>query len=285
MVNTASSSQPLAAVTVDWQSLLFDDGELVGFKGQAAHKPTANSAAQFFCINPLLNYSAASNANVAAHRNFLLEMDNGSRAVQTRFLEQLHRVPFATKTSSGNKSLHYIIALTETLTAAEYAEHWAYMKWLFDGRIDGSCSNPSRLSRTPNAMRTENGKRQRLLATGKRITVDEFTSWLYGGPHAGKAWVWENLERPRLEAERLEARANAAANSGSLPDWVRTFDGRRVGEGNRHRILTAMAVACAAQATDIEQAEQAIEAAAADMDKDIGEAMRILGWAYRNVRG
>lgn len=263
-----------------WQSLLFNPDECVGFKREPAHKPTANEESEFFCINPLRNYrDGASNANIAAHRNFLLESDTLSLRAQKALLEDRMRVPFATKTFSGSKSYHYIIALEEPVAADKYAEYWQFLKYLLAGKVDSSCSNPSRLSRTPGVVRTSTGKKQRLLAVGRRISVQEFEQWLYGGPNAGSWYTYNAIEVPRLQVER--ARIAAEVGSGELASWLTTFRPELVSEGKRHSTL--MAMACSLVSTGYAEREGWLVAAAEAMGKSSEEALKLLDWAERTI--
>lgn len=263
-----------------WQAHLFAPNELIGFKREPGHKPTANEGSEFFCINPLLNYrDGASNANIAQHRNFLLESDTLSLRAQKVFLEDKMRVPFATKTFSGSKSYHYIIALEEAVSADKYAEYWSFLKYLLDGKIDPSCSNPSRLSRTPGVVRKSTGKKQRLVAVGKPISVSELEQWLYGGPNAGKWYTYNAIEVPRMQAER--AKIAEEAGSGELAEWLRGFRADLVSEGKRHHVL--MAMACSLVSTGYADREQFIVDKALLMGKNAEEALKVLYWAERKL--
>lgn len=264
-----------------WQSTLFNPGETVGFKAEAnAHKPTANSAAQFFCINPLLSYGGgAGNANISAHRNFLIESDSMGLPAQRRLLELRMQLPFALKTFSAGKSYHYIVALTDDVGPDKYKDYWQYLKYLLNGRIDPSCSNPSRLSRTPGALRSSNGMKQRLMDAGERISPTTWERWLYGGPNAATWHIYNTVEVPRLAEQ--QARARSEAGSGELADWLKGFNAALVSEGKRHHVLTAMA--CSLVSTGYAGREEFIVRAAESMGKTGEEALKVLYWAERKL--
>lgn len=269
------------AAASSWQSALFNPGELIAYKAEAHFRPTSDSSSQFFCINPISSYrGGTTSANVSAHRNLLFEMDIGTRQTQERFLEERERVPYALKTFSGGKSLHYIVALTEDVGASKYSEYWQFIKYLYKDKVDLSCSDPNQLSRTPNAVRSVNGKKQKLLDVRGRISVEAFEQWLYGGPHAGKYYLYKAIELPKREAWLAQQQQLAANNPGVMPEWVAVMDGRRVSMGQRHAKLMAAAIAMAKAQVDRTLAEERIEQLALDMEKDTSEAFRILGWAY-----
>lgn len=263
-----------------WQGLLFNPGEKVGFKAKPEFKPTPNEHSEFFCINPLKSYAGgAANANIAAHRNFLLESDSLSLPTQTKLFEDKMQLPFALKTFSGGKSFHYIIALEEPVPAADYADYWQYLKYLLAGKVDSSCSNPSRLSRTPNVKRASNGKLQRLKATGRRISLEEWLQWMRGGPNAASWYFYNTEEVPRLAAAKAEQAA--LVGSGELAEWLAKLNPANVPEGSRHRIL--MAAACSLVTTQYGNRENFLVDIALKMGKDGAEALKLLEWAERSL--
>jgi len=261
---------------------IFKPGEIVGYKLQVdSPRPVPTPSAQFFCINPLKNYKdGATVANLSAFRNFLFEMDGPTIPTQKRQLEQLLQLPFAQCTHSAGKSLHYIVALEEDVGLESYREYWRFLKFMFAERrlkVDVSCSNPNRLSRTPGATRPSNGKEQKLKATGRVISVEEWEGWLYGGFNASFKYIYETFYLPKLEASKV------SVVSGEVPSWIAGFDGGAVPEGQRHSMLLSIAVGLIKASIDEGQAEQIIVDRARRMCKDEGEALRVLSWARRNV--
>lgn len=261
--------------------LLFNEGEVMGFKVKPEWKPQPFSpSCCYFALNPLKDYSEAANNNVSAHRNFLFEMDGPALAQQTLLLETQRELPFATKTFSGNKSYHYIVALDTDIGPDKYKEHWALLKWLFkDTALDKGNSNPSRLTRTPGCVHATTQKEQRLVSVGRRISLDEWEHWLYESPRNKlDAWQW----REGGERERVEARAQELAMqrvTGQVPEWVAELIAQgadRIVEGNRHRTLVAAAVAGTPEPELVELAEL--------MGKSADEATRLFLWNCRQQR-
>jgi len=78
-----------------------------------------------FCINPLRKGAPTrSDANLTAHRSFLIEIDKDadgnlmSEADQERYIEDLG-LPWSARVWTGGKSLHHLITLSEDLTAEQ----------------------------------------------------------------------------------------------------------------------------------------------------------------------
>ncbi len=254
--------------------LLFNPGEIIGYKIKPEWKPQpASASCLYFALNPLKDYSEASNANIAAHRNFLFEMDGPKLAAQKYLLETKKELPFTLKTFSGNKSYHYIVALETDVGPDKYAEYWQVLKYLFRASaVDKTASNPSRLTRLPGAKRPE-GKTQKLLKAYNRISVDQWENWLYTHPtNYADAFYYEHFEKQRLADEAAKRAAEQV--EGEEPAWViellETGAGR-IKEGNRHRVLIAAAMAGAS----LEKLTQL----ALLMGKSEEEAAKIAVWA------
>ena len=132
--------------------------------------------AEFFRPNPLTGKpvmkannapSFVSDACVALFRYAVLEFDDKPLQQQYAFyMAMLDKgLPIAALTFSGNKSIHCLLAVN-----CANAEEWTEKveDALFRNNLellgcDGACKNESRSSRTPGAIRSSNGVRQRLL--------------------------------------------------------------------------------------------------------------------------
>lgn len=262
-------------------SLLFNPGEIVGFKIKPQFKPQPYSeSCLFFALNPLLNYGGgASNENVAAHRNFLFEMDGPTLVTQVKQLETKRQLPFATKVFSGNKSWHYIVALEEDVGPQKYAEYWQLLKYILrDTEVDMTASNPSRLTRCPGGLRGGDVV-QRIGSVGRRISVVEWERWLLQHPtNYAKSFVYYSSAKERIEGAR--AARDAGRVEGAEPAWVvELLDGGigRIGEGVRHKTIVAAAVSGASL-------ELLVDLSLA-LGKDEEEAVRCYEWAERRLVG
>ena len=132
--------------------------------------------AEFFRPNPLTGKpvmkannvpSFVSDACVALFRYAVLEFDDKPLQQQYAFyMAMLDKgLPIAALTFSGNKSIHCLLAVN-----CANAQEWTTKveDTLFRNNLellgcDGACKNESRSSRTPGAIRSSNGVRQRLL--------------------------------------------------------------------------------------------------------------------------
>lgn len=173
---------------------------------------------QFFCINPLIPGTSRRDDNVAVFRNILLEFDNGSPEKQ---LEIVADIPYSVLTWSGGKSHHAIISLVEP--CKDRAEYDALIRRIYTKVqvMDRSTKNPSRLSRTPKATRS-NGNKQKLLRDYGRTYREVLEAWL--GP-----------EEKKLATEQPERR------SLGISPWTRNFLMLGAETGKRNASLFAAA--------------------------------------------
>lgn len=174
---------------------------------------------QFFCINPLVPGTTRRDDCVMVYRNILLEFDNGSRIKQ---LEILADVPYSVLTWSGGKSHHAIISLSEP--CKDRAEYDALIRRIYTKVqvMDRSVKNPSRLSRTPGAIR-DNGNEQTLIEDlVGRVSRSFVEDWL--GP------VPEKLKTEQPERRSL-----------GISPWTRNFLMLGAETGKRNASLFAAA--------------------------------------------
>lgn len=121
----------------------------------------------FISINPLKIKRA--DENVTSHRNFLLEIDDGTSIdEQIIYINEL-KVPYSSIVFSGGKSAHFILALDEDIGPEKYRQ---YAKALCRAvpRADRSTKNPSRFTRLPGHFRADTQRMQELLYCGERIS-------------------------------------------------------------------------------------------------------------------
>ena len=129
---------------------------------------------EFEVLNELKDLRNRTDDNCIQHTRFLFEMDSTSLDEQLTYLnrnkEYITRCVF-----SGSKSLHMIIQFTDDFEQTckdNYKEIWNILnKLLFDSRCDIACSNPSRLTRRPCAIRADTAKEQKLLYINPEIRV------------------------------------------------------------------------------------------------------------------
>jgi len=187
--------------------LLFDEGQTScytesphGYK--VSHSPKSDDL--FLCINALHptqdlaptkewhdQYTPRrADANVVCYRNFLIEIDDMPLEEQVDYVTSC--IPVSSIVYSGGKSYHFIISLEDKLeTLAEYKNVAKRLHQLLD-RSDSSTKNPSRLSRLPNVVRPETGKKQTLDYLGSRIKNKDLLLKL---PEVEKPPVYERTEQ------------------------------------------------------------------------------------------
>ena len=129
---------------------------------------------EFEVLNELKDCVNRRDSNCIQHTRFLFEMDSTSLDEQLTYLNRnkdiITRCVF-----SGSKSLHMIIQFTDDFEQTckdNYKEIWNILnKLLFDKKCDNACSNPSRLTRRPGAIRADTAKEQKLVYNQPEIRV------------------------------------------------------------------------------------------------------------------
>lgn len=151
--------------------------------------PTNNITDQFETINRCFGLTeidkvvgitephtlARKDDNVFSMRNFCFEIDDLSLQEQIDLIKEnkdvINRAVF-----SGNKSIHCRITINYNPKSKE--EYKFIFKYLnekyFKGVVDTSCSNPSRLTRRPNGVRSDSKKIQKLLFKNNNVIDVEF---------------------------------------------------------------------------------------------------------------
>lgn len=164
---------------------LFEPGEVACFtdnpNGYRAYEAPLDRDI-FFSINPLFRdldtqptktwhspkVSRRADCNVAAYRNFLLEIDNLPLEEQAPYVRSL-LLPISSIVYSGGKSHHFIISLKEPLSDPKEYSSVAKRLHKLCTKADPTTKNPSRLSRLPFRTRPETGLEQKLVYLGERI--------------------------------------------------------------------------------------------------------------------
>lgn len=154
-----------------------------------AHFNRGGQSGPLICSNPLTGKEAKrkngkatfrGDANVKRFRFCIIEFDDLSYKDQLRFWSGV-KLPIRALVDSGGKSIHAWIDLKKLAEVTTYDQWVKEIKQrLYEGILipmgaDGTCSNPSRLSRLPGHMRSETKRLQRLLwlsSKGRRINVE-----------------------------------------------------------------------------------------------------------------
>lgn len=162
--------------TKTYLSLLFDDFETIASSKAPYRKCMFSTIADIpadvthIAVNPFV-FSATRRLRkyVQEYRNFLIEFDNIPTEKQLQLVHD-SGLPFTTAVFSGNKSVHFIIALYSPVSKEKYSEIANKLKKIFP-QADKACLEPTRLTRL--AM-----SGQPLITNRDKVTIDELTSWL-----------------------------------------------------------------------------------------------------------
>ena len=129
---------------------------------------------EFEVLNELKDCVNRRDDNCIKHVRFLFEMDNVPLQEQISYLRR-NKEYITRCVYSGSKSLHMIIQFTndyEQTCKDNYKEIWNILNSiLFDKKCDCACSNPSRLTRRPCAIRADTKKEQKLIYNNPEIRV------------------------------------------------------------------------------------------------------------------
>ena len=129
---------------------------------------------EFEVLNELKDCVNRRDSNCIQHTRFLFEMDNVPLQEQISYLRR-NKEYITRCVYSGSKSLHMIIQFTDDFEQTckdKYKEIWNILNMLlFDNKCDNACSNPSRLTRRPGAIRADTAKEQKLVYNNTEIRV------------------------------------------------------------------------------------------------------------------
>lgn len=129
---------------------------------------------EFEVLNELKDCRNRTDDNCIQHTRFLFEMDSTSLDEQLTYLKR-NKEYITRCVYSGSKSLHIIIQFTDDFEQTckdNYKEIWNILNMLlFDKKCDNACSNPSRLTRRPGAIRADTAKEQKLVYNNPEIRV------------------------------------------------------------------------------------------------------------------
>lgn len=129
---------------------------------------------EFEVLNELKDCVNRRDSNCIQHTRFLFEMDNVPLQEQISYL-RINKEYITRCVYSGSKSLHIILQFDddwESTCEDNYKEIWHIINQiLFDSKCDSACSNPSRLTRRPCAIREDTKKEQKLIYNQPEIRV------------------------------------------------------------------------------------------------------------------
>jgi hypothetical protein len=137
-------------------------------------KPNCNT--EFVTINKLKDGSkTAKDENVETYRSLIFEIDNEDIELQKRRAKSLFENKVVNRAVfSGSKSVHCRITLNdEPDNKEQYKYIWKKLNEMyFENKADKACSNPARLTRMPNAIRSNGIKQERLYLSNELLNYD-----------------------------------------------------------------------------------------------------------------
>ena len=166
---------------------LFDDGDNVawGKDDKDACRPHypwpmfLHTEDVKFCINPLSTWRDGE--HTTAINSLLFEVDDDIPIKEQIKLFERSKLPYTTMVYSGKKSIHVIVRFTEQLDEKWFRPTWkAIAKALKKHGIpvDPATMKIPQLSRVPNSIRPDTGKKQTLVFIKERVSMLEMTEWL-----------------------------------------------------------------------------------------------------------
>lgn len=131
----------------------------------------------YVAINPLRIGKAGRRIGNVGLMHALIEFDTISQTQQWQLIKH-SKIPCATVVDSGNKSIHALVRV-DASSLDEYTERTQILLDHFEKYdVDIQNKDPTRLSRFPDAIRGDTGRRQRLLAVN--IGATTFEEWYEG---------------------------------------------------------------------------------------------------------
>jgi hypothetical protein len=140
--------------------------------GTAKVEFNPTQATEFVTVNKLIDGAeTAKDANVETYKNFIFELDNEDIETQKERARKLFEKKIINRAVySGSKSIHCRITVEdEPDNKEQYKYIWKkFNEKYFENKADTACSNPARLTRRPNAIRS-NGVKQELLFLSNEV--------------------------------------------------------------------------------------------------------------------
>jgi len=145
-----------------WVSTLFNENEYTCMGDMYENKvfPVGDiiKTHEYVSINPMKKGTTRKGINITSFRNFLFEMDELNKQEQAERIKT-SGLPYSTIVDSGNKSLHFVLALEENV--GDRSIYTAYFKAInavlktYGAQIDDACKDPGRFTRAPYGVNTK----------------------------------------------------------------------------------------------------------------------------------
>jgi hypothetical protein len=273
----------------DYYKLLFNEDEAICIASESKRSfvvPISDVIPDkrnvWVALNPMKPYTERKVKNVTAHRNILIEFDDMPLDEQLEFMKR-RKIPYSAITYSGNKSYHFVIALTEDIGAETYDIYFRWLSAILDNKNDQSMSPSNTYTRVGGAVRNDDktGNKdvlQEIKHIGSRISPFELHSLL--------------SQFPALEPSVREVSEESARDSGEgeyelLKPYTRNFietgeSGNKIG---RHFELKLSAIDMYEAGYDPDTAFEMLAPAYLERyeDKDEQEVRRLIEWVWTRL--
>lgn len=157
-------------------NILFREGEYINACSDVMDtsiRPleSVRGSPKWVCCNPLVKGGSRKRKYVKDMRNIVVEFDDDTMTPYDQ-LAHVNRLgmPYSTAVFSGNKSVHFVIALNDPVCNTTYKQICARIKKMRIGN-DPACLEPCRLTRAP-------GVGQELLVVNGNVEFDRLDAWL-----------------------------------------------------------------------------------------------------------
>lgn len=238
---------------------------------------------------------------VIEFRNILLEFDppdfqKGSYQQEKEQIKHvIHdlKLPFTAATFSGNKSIHFIISLSEAVDYSQY-KHW--VQWLYniiDARrsrrmrrrlpLDKSNQTPSKFSRTPNRYRKDTKEVQEPILLMEQVPNHIFGQYLFENSDCEP--YKEPLRKSKWDKSEpfSEDRINGPLRRQLLECEHLGYFSREV-VGSRHRFFLKLFSVYLNQGASADYVELKY-AKLAEASGKLDDYVRIADWARHSIEG
>ena len=237
-----------------WKDTLFNPGEFtcMGHRFENKTYPVEEllKTHEYCSINPMKKGTTRKGINVTRFSNFLFEMDQFSKKEQAELIKR-SKLPWSAAIDSGNKSLHFILALHEDL--GERSLYTAYFKAInevllkYGANIDDGCKDPGRFTRAPYGVNTKeelvtkkphySDRIQKVAQIKSRVYLAEVDEWLE--LHGVNAMDF--VITPTLKSDITGSHSNAETKL--KVEWVEKYFMKQdeYKQGNKHNYQVKMA--------------------------------------------
>jgi hypothetical protein len=238
----------------NWQIILWDEGQMIRvvsdctIKGQGDHiiPQKLNSLKYLFVTPNSMIGNRRCEDNIDQRTTFIVEFDELPLDEQMVFVDQI-QMPYSTATYSGNKSVHFLIRLTDSISdKREYKRLAKLILLATNNKADPApLKNSSTFTRVPFAIRKETGRIQKLLKLKKRVSQKELIEWIDSRVLKQKPSLKKRKIIKRGHWGFGEKQKNQEWSIRQLPNWIlQKLINNEISEGGRNNSWFSIGCKC-----------------------------------------